>query len=82
MDGVLKGEGSEKPFTSSGGGSSSYLENAEYAGDFKIKIINEAKPTRFMVEFEFLTRESYPDTFILTNVEDSLRIPNEITVNN
>jgi hypothetical protein len=35
-----------------------------------------------MVEFEFLTRESYPDTFILTNVEDSLRIPNEITVNN
>ncbi|NLA52946.1 MAG: hypothetical protein GX858_01110 [Clostridiales bacterium] len=76
MDGVLKDEGDDKPFTSSGGGSSGYLENGEYAGDFKIKIIDETKPTRFMVEFEFLTRESYPDTFILTNGADSLSIPN------
>ena len=82
MDGVLKGEVDEKPFTSSGGGSSRYLENAEYAGDFKIKIVDETKPTRFMVEFEFLTRESYPDTFILTDGVDSLRIPNEVPVNN
>ena len=82
MDGVLKGEGDEKPFTSSGGGSSGYLENTEYSGDFKITIIDETKPTHFMVEFEFLTRESYPNTFILTNGVDSLRIPNEVPVNN
>ncbi len=82
MDCVLKGEEDEKPFTSSGGGSSRYLENAEYASDFRIKIIDEAKPTRFMVEFEFLTRENYPDTFILSNGVDSLRIPNEVLVNN
>ncbi|MHC1786464.1 MAG: hypothetical protein AB9880_05345 [Christensenellales bacterium] len=82
MDGVLRDEGDDKPYTSSGGGSSRYLGNAEYAGDFKIKIVDETKPTRFMVEFEFLTRESYPDTFILTNGVDSLRIPNEVPVNN
>ena len=35
-----------------------------------------------MVEFEFLTRESYPDTFILTNGVDSLYIPNEVPINN
>ena len=79
---VLKGEGDDKPYTSSGG-SGGYLENAEYSGDdFKLRILDETKPTRFKVEFEFLTRESYPDTFILTNGVDSLRIPNEVPVNN
>ena len=79
---ILKGEGDDKPYTSSGG-SSGYLENAEYSGDdSKLRIIDETKPTRFMIEFEFLTRESYPDTFNLTNGVDSLRIPNEVPVNN
>ena len=80
MDGVLKGEGDKEPLTSTGN-SSAYLENTEYTGDFKIRIMDETKPTRFMIEFEFLTRESYPDIFILTNGVDSLHIPNEIPVN-
>lgn len=80
MDGVLKGEGDERPFISTGN-SSAYLENTEYSGDFKIRILDETKPTRFMIEFEFLTRESYPDIFILTNGVDTLLIPNEMPVN-
>lgn len=82
LDGALMDEGDDTPYTTSGGGSSRYLENADYADDFKIKLIDETKPTRFTVEFEFLTRESYPDAFVLSNGVDSLRIPNEVPVNN
>ncbi len=81
IDGALMDEGDDKPYTTSGGGSR-YLENAEYADDFKIKLSDETKPTRFTVEFEFLTRESYPDAFVLSNGVDSLRIPNEVPLNN
>ncbi len=81
IDGALMDEGDDKPYTTSGGGSR-YLENAEYADDFKIKLSDETKPTRFTVEFEFLTRESYPDAFVFSNGVDSLRIPNEAPVNN
>lgn len=81
IDGVLRDEGDDRPYTSSDG-SSRYVENGEYSGEeFKIKIIDDRKPTRFMVGFEFLTRDSSPEAFILTNGEDSLRIPNEVSTN-
>lgn len=61
------------------GGSAQFLDNANYLldTDFGVGIDDPEKPVRMQVQYEFMTAETYPDLFILTNGTDRAPIPNE-----
>lgn len=66
------------------GGSSRFLENANYMPDtdFDVGIDDPAKPVTMQVYYEFMTADSYPDTFVLSNGTDLVQIPNKKAASN
>lgn len=75
MDGNLSDESGNNKLTCSG--SSEYEENTIWSEkDSAEHIVDDTKPVKIIIQLEFLTSSVYPDTFLLSDGEDSILIPN------
>ncbi len=76
MDGKLSGEAGKNELTVSGC-SAGYTENTLWSDkDFADHIVDNTKPVKIIVHFEFLTSSGYSDMFQLAAGDDSILIPN------